>query len=163
MAPLLSLLSNSKVLEPLHQMLLPKIRVMRNFPKSVAIDHPTVGGLGLRLLEFEQIVDALNLFLTLCASPTPSLNAMIDSLELMQIVPGLESPVLETNHAKYGCLVTKGWIQSLWESLLSFDIVLHVPFHNYLVSLQTNDIAIMKKAVKLKTFLSKRIANVKLS
>ena len=93
--------------------------------------HPTVGEIGLGSLDFEHIVVALNLFLPLYVPPTPSLNLLRDSLELMHIESGLESPVLEANYAEYGCLVTKWLLQSLWESLSSFDIVLHVPSHDY--------------------------------
>lgn len=130
---------------------------MRNFPKCMVTAHPTVGGLCLDSLEFEQIVEASNLFLSLYVSPTPSSTLLRDSLGLMQIESGLDSPVLEASYSEYGYLVTKWWLQSLWETLSRFDIVLHVPSHDCPVSLQTNDMAIMRKAVKLKAFQAKKL------
>ena len=72
--------------------------------------HPAVGRLGLGSLEYEQTIEASNLFLSLYISPTPSSNLLRDSLELMQIKLGLDSLVLEANYTEYGALVTRGWL-----------------------------------------------------
>ena len=108
MAPLLSLLSYSEVLQPLYRVLLPKIRVMRNFPTYMVTAYPAVGRLGLDSLEYEQTIEASNLFLSLYISLTLLSNLLRDSLELMQIESGLDSPVLEANYTEYRALVTRG-------------------------------------------------------
>ena len=56
---------------------------MRTFPKYMIMVHPTVGGLGLGSLELEQMVEAVNLFISLYLLPTLSSNLICDSLELM--------------------------------------------------------------------------------
>ena len=60
----------------------------------------------------------------------------------MQVEVGLDRPVLEENYSDFGHLVTKGWLQSLWESLSFFGIKLHVPYYNYPVLVKTNDVSI---------------------
>ena len=70
--------------------------------------HSAIGGLGLSSLEYEQTIEDSNLFLSLYISLTLSSNLLRDSLELMKIESGLDSPVLEANYTKYRALITRG-------------------------------------------------------
>ena len=45
--------------------------------------HPTVVGLGLSSIEYKQVVEAINLFISLYHSPTSSAPLLNESLELM--------------------------------------------------------------------------------
>ena len=61
-------------------------------------------------MEYEQTIEAINLFVSLYQSATPSAQLLKDSLELMQVEVGLDIPVLEANYKKFGYLVTYCWI-----------------------------------------------------
>ena len=139
---LLSLSCDRYMLQPLYRSLLPRIRVLRTYLKCMITAHPAVGSLDLGSIEVEQIIETSNLFVTLYLSQTLSSQLLRDSLELMQVEVELDCPVLEENYSDFGHLVTKGWLQSLWELLSFFGIKLHVPSHNYLVSLKTNNVLI---------------------
>ena len=65
---------------------------MHTFLKQMIIAHPVLGRLGLGSLEYEQVVEAFNLFISLYHLATPTANLLVDSLELMQIESGLDSP-----------------------------------------------------------------------
>jgi len=67
-APLLSLPCDGCILQPLYRSLLPRIRVLRIYPKCMITAHLAVGGLGLESIEVEQIIEASNLFITLYLS-----------------------------------------------------------------------------------------------
>ena len=75
--------------------------------------HSALDGLRLGSLEYEQIVEAFNLFISLYYSATPTENLLVDSLKLMQIELGLDSPILEADYLVVGYLVTKEQLQSL--------------------------------------------------
>ena len=68
--------------------------------------HSVVRGLGLESLELKQTVEAINLFVALFQSDTPSSKLLIDSLELLQVEIGLDYSVLEQDFNKYGYLVS---------------------------------------------------------
>ena len=68
--------------------------------------YTAVGGLGLGSMEYEQTMEAINLFVSLYQSATPSAQLLKDSLELMQVEVGLDIPVLEADYKKFGYLVT---------------------------------------------------------
>ena len=80
MAPLLLLPVFESILKPLYQELLPRIKVNRHFPSAMVTAHPTVGGLGLGSMEYEQVAKEINLFLFLYHSPTPSAPSLRESL-----------------------------------------------------------------------------------
>ena len=65
-----------------------------------------VGDLGLGFIEYEQTVEAINLFISLYQSATPSTQLLKDSLELIQVEVGLDILVLEADYKKFGHLVT---------------------------------------------------------
>ena len=157
MVLLLSLPVQSSVLQPLYHDLLSRLKVNQHFPSVIISTHETVEGLGLGSMEYEQIVEAINLFVSLYQSPTPSVYLLHDSLELMQVEVGLNSPVLETGYKKYGYLVSQSWIQSLWEATFYCSLTIQVPRYLFWVSSRTNDIPIMKKACSLKIFTSNEI------
>ena len=69
--------------------------------------HPTVAGLGLGLIEYEQAVEAINLFISLYHSPTPSALLSNKSLELMKVDVRINTSVLEVNYQLFGFLATK--------------------------------------------------------
>ena len=106
MAPLLSLLVTSSILQLLYRALLPKILVNQNYPVVMISMHSAVGGLGLGSLELEQMVEAINLFVSLFNSDTSSSKLLIDSLELLQVDVGLDCLVLEQDFNKYRYLVS---------------------------------------------------------
>ena len=54
MAPALTLSLSGDILQPLHQSLITKLGVNRNFPRAIIPVTLAVGGLRLRLLDIEQ-------------------------------------------------------------------------------------------------------------
>ena len=68
--------------------------------------HTIVGGLGLGSIEYEQTMEAINLFVSLYQLAMPSTQLLKDSLELMQVKVGLDIPVLEADYKKFRYLVT---------------------------------------------------------
>ena len=119
-----------------------------------------MGGLGLGSIEVEQMIEAYNLFIILYLSLTPSTPLLKDSLELMQIETRLDSLVFEENYSDYRYLVTRGWLQSLWESLLLHSIKLHVLSYDFPISLRMNNIVISRKVVRLKFFSKKELYQI---
>ena len=71
--------------------------------------HQAVGGLGLELIELEQVFKVVGLVIVLVLSPTSSAYLLIKSLELMQLEVGLSSLVLEVDYKPFESLVTKCW------------------------------------------------------
>ena len=60
--------------------------------------HLTIAGLGLSSIEYEQVVEAINLFISLYHSPTLSALLLNESLELMQVEVRINTPVLEADY-----------------------------------------------------------------
>ena len=48
----------------------------------------------------------------------------------------------------------------MWESLSFFGIKLHVPSHDYLVSVKTNDVSITQKAWSLRVFSKSELGQI---
>jgi len=65
MAPALTLPMKGDVLHLFYRVLLPKIRVNRNFLKAMVLVATTVRGLGLKSLELEQGLERLGYILVL--------------------------------------------------------------------------------------------------
>ena len=110
MTPLLSLLIIKSVLYPLYRELLPRIKVNWNYPTIMISVHKAVGGLDLGSMEYEQTVEAINLYVSLYKSTTLLANLIKDSLELIQVEVGLDCLVLELDYKKFDHLVTCGWL-----------------------------------------------------
>ena len=107
MAPLLSFPIHKLILQPLYQELLPRIKINRYFLSVMVTAYPTVAGLGLGLIEYEQVVEVINLFISLYHSPTLLASLLNESLELMQVKVGINTPVLEADYRSFGFLVIK--------------------------------------------------------
>ena len=73
----------------------------------------SIGGLGLPLIETQQIAEAISLILSLYNSPSLAKYLLRESLELLQLESGSVNPVLEENYKKYKGLFTRSWIQSV--------------------------------------------------
>ena len=84
--------------------LLFRIKVNQNCPLIIICAHSKVGG--LESIEYKHTIEAINLFVFLYQSATPSANLLRDSLELIQVEIGLDSPVLEADYKKFSYLVT---------------------------------------------------------
>ena len=67
----------------------------------------SVGGLKLLSIEVQQMVEAIDLFISLYNSQSPAKFLLRDSLELLQLELGLITPVLEENYQMFNDLVTK--------------------------------------------------------
>ena len=107
MAPLLSLPVYEFILQPLYRELLPRIKVNRHFLSVIISVYPIVRGLGLGSMEYKQIVEAINLFISLYHSVIPSAPLLYESLELMQIEVRIDIPVLEADYNSFGFLASR--------------------------------------------------------
>ena len=58
----------------------------------------SVGGLKLLSIEVQQMVEAIDLFISLYNSPLSAKFLLRDSLELLQLELGLITPMLEENY-----------------------------------------------------------------
>ena len=98
MVLLLSLSLKSSVLQPLYRTLLPKIKVNRNFPIVITLVSVALGELGLPSLEVEQVLEVIDLMISLYNSPTPAKFLLRDSLELLQLESGLVQHILKSDY-----------------------------------------------------------------
>ena len=119
--------------------------------------HLTVAGLGLGSMEYERVVEVVNLFILLYHSSTPSAPLLNESLELIQVEVGINTLVLEADYRLFSFLATKCWVQSLWEAISEFRITIYIPNHVYWVSSRINDSTIIQKAVSLKVFSKEEV------
>ena len=87
----------------------------RNFLVIIIIAPELIGGLGLPSIETQQIIEAIDLILSLYNSPFLAKYLLRKSLELLQLESGSINPVLKENYEKYKGLITRSWIQSVWE------------------------------------------------
>ena len=83
MSLLISLPVGSNVLSSFYRKLLPRLKVSRNFPVIMVIAPESIRGLGLPLMETQQIVEAIDLILLLYNSPSPAKYLLRVSLELL--------------------------------------------------------------------------------
>ena len=97
----------------MYRELLLRIKVNRHFLSVIISAHPTVRGLDLGLIEYEQIVEAINLFVSLYHSATPLALLLYKSLELMQMEVGIDIPILKADYKSFSFLASRSWIQSL--------------------------------------------------
>ena len=112
----------------------------------------SIGGLDLYSLEYESLIEAIGLLNSLSLSSMPSLVLIRDSLELLQLEAGISLLVLEVDYSKFRGYVTKGWLQSIWESSYSSGIVVNIPSAIVLTSTFINNEPIIVKAANLHTF-----------
>jgi len=105
MALLLSLPLESKILQPLYRTLFLKLHINRNYLSVIITVHLALGSLGLKLIKIEQIIESINLFISLCISITPIVYLLRESLEMMQLESGLLQLVLELDYKSFGALV----------------------------------------------------------
>ena len=115
----------------MYRELLLRIKVNRHFPSVIISAHPIVRGICLGSIEYEQIVEAINLFVSLYHLATPSALLLCESLELMQIKVGIDILVLKADYKSFGYLASRCWIQSLWEATSDFGITIYVLDHAY--------------------------------
>ena len=99
MVPLLSLPIDSSILHLFCRNLLLWIKVDRNYHTPIIIVLVSFRGqLELPLIEVQQIVEAIDLLVSLFDSPTPTKFLIRDSLELLQLESGLIIPIPEENY-----------------------------------------------------------------
>jgi len=94
------------ILQPLYQNLLPKIKVNRHFPCTMATSSSIIRDLGLLLLEVEQAVEMISLVMSLLPSSVVTSFYLRESLELLQLESGIDSPILEADFDKLSFLTT---------------------------------------------------------
>ena len=81
-----------------YRTLLAWLRVNRNFPMAMIIAPLSVSSLGLSLMEVQQIVEVIDLFISLYNLLLLVKFLLRDSLELLQLESELITPVLEENY-----------------------------------------------------------------
>ena len=113
MAPFINLPLDKSVLKPLYSKLLPKLKVNQHFSSIMVQSVALIGGLGLPSLEQEQLADIVGLVISLFPLKSPTSYYLKESLELMQIEVGIDTPVLESNYKKYAHLATLCWLHQL--------------------------------------------------
>ena len=120
MAPLLSILLTNNTLQPLYRAILPKLHINRKYLCTMITSYVAVRDLGLGSLEVEQIVEVVNLIISLFESPTLASYLLRESLEYMQLESGLSTPVLESKFSVFRKLVILCWLSLLKESLFFY-------------------------------------------
>ena len=88
MALLLSLQIGYNLLRLFYRIFFLHLRVNRNYSTPMITAPALVGGLGLPLIEVHQMVEAVDLLVSLYSSPTPAKYLITDSLELLQLKSG---------------------------------------------------------------------------
>ena len=113
MAPFANIHLHSNILQPLYRNLLPKIKVNRHFPSTMAASSPIIGGLGLPSLEVEQAVEMISLVMSLFPASVATSFYLRESLELLQLESGIDSPMLGADFDKLSFLTTPCWMHHL--------------------------------------------------
>ena len=88
MYPVLTLPIKGNILQKFHCELLPRIKVNRNYPTNSIAAPEVFEGLGLKHLQMEQGVEAINLNVFMWDVDHPSQFLLKDILELMQLQSG---------------------------------------------------------------------------
>ena len=83
MSSLISLPIRSNLLGSFYRKLLPRLKVNRNFLVIIVIAPESIGGLGLPSIETQQIVEAIDLILSLYNSLSLVKYLLRESLELL--------------------------------------------------------------------------------
>ena len=79
-------------------MLLPKIKINRNFLTLMISVSTLLDRLKLPSLEVEEAVKAIDLIILLYNSPTLAKFLLQDSIELLELESGLIKPILESDY-----------------------------------------------------------------
>ena len=79
-------------------MLLLKLRVDQNFPTSMISCSLYIGSLGLPSIEIEQLLEMLSLVILYYLSKIPTALYLKDSLEILQLKSGLNSPIFKVDY-----------------------------------------------------------------
>ena len=143
MALVISLDPSGSILDPLHYVILPKIKVVRTFSSVIVSIQVSINGLGLFYLESEYLLEATDLIISLFTSKLPLSFLLWESLEYLQLETGSATSVFHLSFKVFGYLTTLCWIRSVWESLCFHQIKLYIPSMMLLSLPYQNDITIM--------------------
>ena len=152
MAPFTNIHLHSNILQPLYRNSLPKIKLNRHFPSTMAASSPIIRGLGLPSLEVEQAVEMISLVMSLFPASVATSFYLRESLELLQLESGIDSPRLGADFDKLSFLTTPCWMHHLWSITSSAGLQLCFPTIHHPQSKLSNESTIIFKALSLCIF-----------
>ena len=91
---------NGSILAPLHQALLPILKIMHTFPLVMSSAPTEIGSLNLRSLEITSEVQAIHHLVSLSTSGKPSKLLLVTEIEYHQLEVGIEQLFLSSSYAK---------------------------------------------------------------
>ena len=101
---------------------LPKSRVCRNIPRALLFGSKEYQGIGLHKLYTTMGINHIQALLDQTWSNSITGQLMQVSLENMKLELGLQGSVLNHAYSTYNHLVTKCWMEHLWEFTSKHDI-----------------------------------------
>jgi len=107
------------ITKKLFKALLPKLGANQSYPMALHFTPPTLFGLGLPNLYWDQGAAALCLFLEVGNGFLADGHLLHCSLEQAQLEIGLSTPFFKVNYSQYEFLLTDCWVKFLW----SFNIL----------------------------------------
>ena len=111
-----------------------------------------MGGLQLKSLELEQVIESISLIITYFNSSLLTANLMKYSLEYLQLEIEWDDSILLSNYSTLSHLGTDGWLKSIWRTLKYYYIELYLPSSYYPQLPIQNDRVIMRVVIGLRFF-----------
>ncbi len=114
------------ITKKLFKALLPKLGANRSYPMALCFNPPpTLSGLGLPNLYWEQGATALHLFLEVSNGHLADSHLLCCYLEQAQLELSISTPLLQADYSRYGFLLTNCLVKFLWSFLTYADYSLH--------------------------------------
>lgn len=138
----------TKIMAPMKEKILPKMRVVRTISNSVLFGPLRYQGLGLLHLHTFQCTTHISMLMKFFGTATDIGIILNHSLEALNMETGLDGNPFQYNYKIFKECVALGWFKHLWEFVTANNIKLHrcthVPTPIHLLPQRDNDTLVMK-------------------
>lgn len=136
----------------LYKHVLPSLGTSKSFPNAYRFAPKSLQGLAAPNFYVDMNIEKTSFVLGHGDTPTLSGHLMGSVLEQAQIEIGSGTPLLLTDFAAYGCLVTDCWFKGLWEFVSMHDIKLECDDYPMPHLQREHDEFVMDKLISLRKF-----------
>ena len=158
--PTLHLSQQSKIIKQFRRILLPCIKVNRNFPCAVIPIALAFGGLGMKIMELENGLESISHLISFWDSATTASNLLRVSLEFLQLKAGTTCLVLNKPFSPHSQLSIPKWFSSVQDILDTYQLEITIPSLTIPNPSSDNYIKIIDLSVWLKTFSTQQIKQI---
>ena len=148
-APVLTLSHRGNIIIPLHQDMLPKLKIMGTFLKIMRGAPIEAGWIDIYSLETFSGVKAMQHLVSLFTAETPARSLLITEIEYHQLEVGTEQIFLSSLCPRLQNLSTSTWFTNLWEFLHLCHLEICLPNLKLTSSKCSNDITIVDALILL--------------